>query len=276
MLSSISVWNSVSVCCLLSFFFVLSLYFVDPGLPRNHPVTVHRRIWAISVVCLIAPTALYLFVRLQFEAVSIVSFTNLLGIKWNGLFAAICYPTFLILTLYAGPIFHNWVDESSLIGHGLESQRNDIIIRNYVIAPLAEELIFRACMLLFLCPAIGEQYAVLLCPVFFGIAHIHHLIDWYRINDNTSFQQACFSVILQICYTSVFGLFAGFLFVRTRHLVGLVLCHSLCNLMGLPPIYSALMHPKKYLILAVYVTGTILFFSLLFPLTTPSLYSNFL
>lgn len=198
------------------------------------------------------------------------TFLSLLGFKWSGLAAAMCYPTLLVMTLYGGLVFHNLVGKKALFG--IVEQRKDIIIRNYVIAPFAEELIFRACMLLLLRPAAGEWYAVLLCPFFFGIAHVHHLIDWYRTSDGTPFSHACLSAIIQICYTSTFGLFAGFLFVRTGHLVSGVLCHSLCNMMGLPPIERALEHSRKYVILAVYVVGVILFLVLLFPLTTPSLY----
>lgn len=265
----LQIWGPMVCCCILSISFVLTLYLVDPGLPRNHPTTVKRRILAITGFCLIAPCTLYLYMGLQLQ-VSTTSFVSLLGFKWSGLAAAMCYPTLLVLTLYGGLIFHYFVDEKALFG--ILDQRKDIIMRNYVIAPFAEELIFRACMLFLLQPAAGEWYAVLLCPIFFGIAHVHHLIDWYRINDGTPFHHACLSVIIQICYTSTFGLFAGFLFVRTGHLASLVLCHSICNMMGLPPIERALEHSRKYVILAVYVVGAVLFLILLFPLTTPSLY----
>lgn len=272
MLDPINIWTSVGVCSLLSLSFVLSLYFVDPGLPRNHPSTVYRRILAIAAMCAVAPSALYILLRSQVEVISVTSFASELGLRWSGLVAATCYPTLLTLTLYAGPIFHNWLDGNPLIGQEIKTQRSDIILRNYVVAPFAEELVYRACMLLLLSPAIGEQYAVLFCPIFFGIAHVHHLIDWYRVSDGTSFGQACLTVLVQFCYTSIFGLFAGFLFVRTHHLVSLFLCHSFCNVMGLPPLDSALIHPRKYLILPVYLLGIVLFFSLLFPLTAPSLY----
>jgi prenyl protein peptidase len=272
MLGNVDVWSSVSLCSVLCGLFVASLYLVDLGLPRNHPTTVKRRILAVGVVCLVAPLGLYVYICAHLEAISVASFVSLLGLKWEGLLAAVCCPTILVLTLYSGPIFQNWVDGSPLFGDGVMIQRKDVILRNYFIAPLAEEWIFRTCMLLLLRPAVGDAYAVLVCPIFFGIAHIHHIIDWYRINDGTSFKCACLSVIVQIMYTSTFGLFAGFLFIRTNHFISLVLCHSLCNLMGLPPLELALDHPKRHCILLAYFFGAILFCSLLFPLTSPSLY----
>lgn len=262
----------MSICSILSGLFVVSLYAVDLGQSRNHPKTVKRRILAVSVVCLVAPIGLFIYIRTRLEALSVESFAALLGLKWNGLTGAVCWPTLLILVLYSGPIFQNWIDGDPLFGQGIVTQRKDIILRNYIIAPLAEEWIFRACMLLLLRPATGEWYAVLVCPIFFGIAHVHHLIDWYRINDGTSFRHACLSVVIQITYTSTFGLFTGFLFIRTSHFIGLVICHSLCNMMGLPPIEHAFKHPRKHSILAAYILGTILFFIFLLPLTSPSLY----
>lgn len=42
-------------------------------------------------------------------------------------------------------------------------------LRNQVIAPLTEELVFRACMLPMLAPCTGLGPAVLTCPLFFGV-----------------------------------------------------------------------------------------------------------
>ena len=272
MLGGVDVWGAASVCSILSGLFVVSLYVVDLGQSRNHPTTVKRRFLAVGVVSVVAPIGLYMYLRTKLEILSISSFASLLGLKWNGLVTATCFPTLLILTLYGGPIFHNWIDGNPLLGQDIWTKRMDIILRNYLIAPLAEEWIFRACMLLLLRPAVGEWRAVLVCPIFFGVAHVHHLIDWYRINDGTPFKHACLSVVIQITYTSIFGLFAGFLFIRTNHFISLVLCHSLCNVMGLPTLECAVNHHRKHVILLMYIVGAILFFSFLFPLTSPSLY----
>ncbi len=259
--------TSIVVCSLLSIIFVFSLYVVHPRLPRSDPLTVRRRIESITFVCLLAPIALYLLLS-QSEAIPLVSFGNLLGIKWTGLFAAVCYPPLLVLLLYLGPIVQSLMEGGGLFDH-VKGQRNDIMLRNYLFAPVAEEFIFRACMLLVLRPALSDTLAIFICPLFFGIAHIHHVIDWYIVNDGSSFKQACLTVVVQAGYTSLFGLFSGFLFVRTGHLVSLVLCHTLCNLMGLPPIEAALQQPK---ILFMYLVGIVTFSSFLFPMTSPSLY----
>lgn len=273
MLEAIAPEAALGVCSFLSIFFVISLYAVDPGLPRNNPLTVRRRIEATSVVCLVSPCMLYLFMT-RYDDITVSAFINSLGLRWSGLAAAVIFPPMAILILYAGPIFQNYSEGNHLVIDTdlIIQQRKDIALRNYVFAPVAEELIFRACMLPILSPAIGEMRAVIVCPLFFGVAHVHHLIEWYRVGDGTPFNQACVTVVIQACYTTIFGIFAGFIFVRSHHLVSLVLCHSLCNMLGLPSFETALQHRKKHLILSMYVLGIVLFFVLLFPLTSPSLY----
>lgn len=42
-------------------------------------------------------------------------------------------------------------------------------LRNQVVAPLTEELVFRACMLPMLVPCAGPSTAIITCPLFFGV-----------------------------------------------------------------------------------------------------------
>lgn len=42
-------------------------------------------------------------------------------------------------------------------------------LRNQIIAPFTEELVFRACMLPMLVPCTGLGPAVFTCPLFFGV-----------------------------------------------------------------------------------------------------------
>ncbi|XP_012580530.1 PREDICTED: CAAX prenyl protease 2 isoform X2 [Condylura cristata] len=58
-------------------------------------------------------------------------------------------------------------------------------LRNQVIAPLTEELVFRACMLPMLAPCTGLGPAVFTCPLFFGVAHFHHIFEQLRFRQNS-------------------------------------------------------------------------------------------
>uniref|UniRef100_A0A672QZ03 CAAX prenyl protease 2 n=1 Tax=Sinocyclocheilus grahami TaxID=75366 RepID=A0A672QZ03_SINGR len=126
-------------------------------------------------------------------------------------------------------------------------------LRNQVVAPLTEELVFRACMLPMLVPCAGPSTAIFTCPLFFGVGWGKH-------------------IMFQFSYTAVFGAYTAFIFIRTGHLVGPVLCHSFCNYMGFPALSTALDHPHRLTILSFYVLGVVLFFLLFFPMTDPFFY----
>ncbi|NWI13012.1 FACE2 protease, partial [Crypturellus soui] len=53
-------------------------------------------------------------------------------------------------------------------------------LRNQVVAPLTEELVFRGCMVPVLLPCTGAARALLAGPLFFGLAHFHHVIEQLR------------------------------------------------------------------------------------------------
>lgn len=46
-------------------------------------------------------------------------------------------------------------------------------LRNQVVAPLTEELVFRACMLPMLVPCAGPSIAIFTCPLFFGVGEFY-------------------------------------------------------------------------------------------------------
>ncbi|XP_012876295.1 PREDICTED: CAAX prenyl protease 2 isoform X1 [Dipodomys ordii] len=146
-------------------------------------------------------------------------------------------------------------------------------LRNQVIAPLTEELVFRACMLPMLAPCTGLGPAVFTCPLFFGVAHFHHIIEQLRFRQS-SVGSIFLSAAFQFSYTAVFGAYTAFLFIRTGHLIGPVLCHSFCNYMGFPAVCAALEHPQRRPLLAGYALGVGLFLLLLQPLTDPKLYGS--
>lgn len=262
--------DAVLACLGLSSFFVVSLYAVDPGLSRNHPKTVRRRLLAIVVVCVCSPVYLWLWSDAHERAGR--SVWELLGIHMSkGIFPALLIPVCLVMVLYAGPVLQVLTEGDSLVEHVL-SERMDINIRNYIFAPFAEEFVFRGCMVPLLLPSLGFKWTVFCCPLFFGLAHVHHLLEWYRRKDGTSFATALLSVLLQVGYTSIFGAFSAFLFIRTTHLASPVVSHALCNVLGLPHFESLPNHPHRTIVLVTYVVGLLAFMCLLWPLTSPTLY----
>ncbi|CAF94184.1 unnamed protein product [Tetraodon nigroviridis] len=87
-------------------------------------------------------------------------------------------------------------------------------LRNQVVAPLTEELVFRACMLPMLVPCAGPSAAIFTCPLFFGVAHFHHVIEQLRFRQG-SVTGIFLSAVFQFSYTAVFGAYTAFVFIRT-------------------------------------------------------------
>uniref|UniRef100_A0A8C7EEJ5 CAAX prenyl protease 2 n=2 Tax=Nothoprocta perdicaria TaxID=30464 RepID=A0A8C7EEJ5_NOTPE len=144
-------------------------------------------------------------------------------------------------------------------------------LRNQVVAPLSEELVFRACMLPMLLPCTGGARALLAGPLLFALAHFHHVIEQLRFRQG-SVGSILVAAAFQFSYTAVFGAYTAFIFLRTGHLAGPVLCHSFCNSVGFPALGAALGHRRRRALLPCYALGVGLFALLLRPLTQPRLF----
>ncbi|TRY55345.1 hypothetical protein DNTS_020899 [Danionella cerebrum] len=230
-------WVSILSCLLLACSYVGSLYVWKNDLPRM----------------LLEPGP---------------SLMALMGIRLEGLIPAIILPLLLTMVLFLGPLIQLAMDYPCFWTLCLSDMR---WLRNQVVAPLTEELVFRACMLPMLVPCAGPSTAIFTCPLFFGVAHFHHVIELLRFRQGTV-SGIFLSAVFQFSYTAVFGAYTAFIFIRTGHLMGPVLCHSFCNYMGFPALSTALDHPHRYTILSFYIFGVILFLLLIFPMTDPIFY----
>ncbi|XP_053575969.1 CAAX prenyl protease 2 [Bombina bombina] len=275
---------SVSVlCCLaLACCYVGSLYVWKSELPRDHPAVIKRRFTSVLIVSVLSP----LFISVWMELTGIktnVPLFSLMGLRLEGIISATLLPLLLTMILFLGPLVQLSLDCPWDFLDGLKVAFDPQYwllcvtdmrwLRNQVIAPLTEELVFRACMLPMLVPCTGLDPAIFTCPLFFGIAHFHHVIEQLRFRQGTIIS-IFLSAAFQFSYTAVFGAYTAFIFIRTGHLVGPVLCHSFCNYIGFPAIFTALDHPQRFIILLFYILGVVLFFLLLYPMTDPTLYGD--
>mmetsp|Transcript_25824 Transcript_25824/g.79460 ORF Transcript_25824/g.79460 Transcript_25824/m.79460 type:complete len:176 (+) Transcript_25824:327-854(+) len=165
--------------------------------------------------------------------------------------------------------------------------------RNLAVGPLSEELVFRACVIPLLREArFSLAFTVGVSPLFFGLAHLHHL---HRrvLHDKVPIPHALAATALQLAYTSLFGAFAAFLFLRTSHLAAITVCHAYCNHMGLPDfdfLYpesvdaapsarerdaAVALHRRRRLLVGLHLAGILLFTLALGPLTDPAIYGSF-
>ncbi|XP_034020509.1 CAAX prenyl protease 2 [Thalassophryne amazonica] len=274
-------WPSVLSCLWLACSYVGSLYVWRSELPRDHPAVIKRRFTSVLIVSGLSP--IIVWVWREFTGIQTgPSLLALMGIRIEGVIPAVILPLLLTMVLFLGPLTQLAMDCPWTFLDGIRvacdpwfwvlSFSDMRWLRNQVVAPLTEELVFRACMLPMLVPCAGPSVAIFTCPLFFGVAHFHHVIELLRFRQGTVFG-IFLSAVFQFSYTAVFGAYTAFIFIRTGHLIGPVLCHSFCNHMGFPAVSSALEHPHRFTILTCYVLGVILFFLFLFPFTDPSYYS---
>ena len=235
--------------------FVGSLYMLPWSLrklPRNAPAHIKGRIGSLTAACvvccgltvwLLAGAATAGAAASAERAPSIAAW---LGIRLDGLVAAMIVPTLVAATLFLGPLAERsilfWASppgrkpglalrELLLGSHADEDTL--VMLRAVVFAPLFEELVFRSCMLPLLCQSGSTcTRVVLVSPLLFGIAHLHHAFN--SLQEGNPVGQVVAVVALQTFYTSLFGIFANFVFLRTGHLAAVVVLHAFCNNMGFP------------------------------------------
>ncbi|KAG9130990.1 hypothetical protein Leryth_006761 [Lithospermum erythrorhizon] len=239
------------------------------------------------------------------SAVSIIAAAFLLPVNWEAIeilgafgirldhtkqWQAVIYPLFLTSLMYAGSlILKALLVLDALSYEGQRLSMSDYIKgafvtfidwmssmvsnvgawRNYVVAPVTEELVFRACMIpLLLCGGFSTYAVIFLCPIFFSLAHLNHFLELYT-QQKLSFLRASSIVGFQLGYTVVFGSYASFLFVRTGNLISPLIAHIFCNFMGLPAMFSR----RTGIVTLAFVAGVLGFLWLLVPLTSPHLYN---
>ncbi|GAA5958830.1 hypothetical protein JCM21900_003941 [Sporobolomyces salmonicolor] len=260
---------------------------------RNHPAVIKARLLAVSFSsvssCLALPVVLSRYTGESFSA-SIPPSLELLGLTLPPTCAdmarLVLFPLGLTASLFAGSLYIQYL-EGELPGQwrggrwASLKQRFDGWrgMRTYVVAPLTEELTFRSCIVaVSYLGGWSAKWMVFLGPLWFGLAHVHHAWETYLARGRTKqgLIQGVAQSIFQFLYTTLFGWYATFLFLRTGSLIPPFLAHSFCNAMGLPPLGWALqVWPEKKLSLwASYLAGMATFSYGLWRWTEPALWNG--
>lgn len=146
---------------------------------RDHPSTIKKRFFSVTIVMLISPIFVYLFSA--DKILENVSLFDALGFRIKGLLTAFVLPLILTAILFLGPLSQqafNGVFKT--IENPFQNFTNVLWLRNHIVAPLSEEFTFRACMLPLLLQTFKPSTAVLITPLFFGVAHFHHMAERLR------------------------------------------------------------------------------------------------
>lgn len=158
------------------------------------------------------------------------------------LLPALILPLSLTMTLFAGPLYVEWLWDNLPLpaflrparspGKGaagskgaltkarewLSSWWNLYGLRNFVVGPLTEEIIWRSCILsVHHFSGASKKWLIFGTPLYFGIAHLHHAWETYksRGRNKDALIFASLQSTLQFSYTTLFGWYANFLFLRT-------------------------------------------------------------
>lgn len=68
----------------------------------------------------------------------------------------------------------------------------------------------------------------------FGLAHVHHFYEFRVTHPHVPAWGAVLRSLLQLAYTTLFGGYVTFLYLRSGSLLAVVLVHAFCNRMGFP------------------------------------------
>ena len=205
-----------------------------------------------------------------------------LRLNLSNLLKSSCCALLVTIILFLGPLVQSVMKGNAKYSLASENKLDllkDLIFwRNYIISPFTEEFVFRSCMIPLIMPHLGFTKTVLITPLFFGTAHLHHIIEGYCLNEQ-SLQALCYQHLFQFAYTYIFGAYSSYLFLRTGNFFASFLSHAFCNVMGFPN-FSEVVNEfggfHRIFLIVSYVTGFVSFFALVSMLTRPSFFENHL
>ncbi|KAL0410092.1 UNVERIFIED_CONTAM: CAAX prenyl protease 2 [Sesamum latifolium] len=203
---------AVGACTAMAVFYVAILY--SPTLIlRLPPPNSFKSFMIRRFVCAAVSSLVSLIVCSLILPIRRWDASNLLwvyGIRVDHIWQALVFPLSLTSFMYTGSFAWKLLSMLQASNEHLNSGGNEL-------APLTEELVFRACMIpLLLCGGFSTYTVIFLCPIFFSLAHLNHLLEYY-------YQQNC--SLIKAC--TVVG-----------HLTAPLIAHMFCNFMGLPVIVS--------------------------------------
>lgn len=235
--------------------YVLVLYLPFNAGPRDSQRTVISRLVTLSIVAI--GFELHLNLRLGQDARVFSVFNGELwrdGQQFWHAVRAVIVGAFLTALLYAGHIAATPPRPLVAALHRGGFAGWHVHLRNYLFAPLLEEIVFRRQFIhLYSCRSL---YGILLTALLFALAHVHHVhtMGWTI-------------VLFHMTYTFLFGVYALMLYIHTQSIWSPFAAHVVCNILELPDLAAIAAHPLKLLIIAGYVAAVVMFATTFSPMT---------
>ena len=249
----------------------------SPTLSRDAPSVIRARIRSVTLSCLTCTGLTYVVLSRAgagTDATTPREALHLLGLwppaLWDSLRALS-----LTALLFAGPLFsylvveRGWADWLRLtpvkeVWSEWTVWRNIIAVRlppptrpNTPLptttnpppttqGPITEEILFRTASIpLMLLAQTPATRTIFLTPIIFGLAHVHHFYEFRLTHPQVPAAAALLRSLLQLAYTTLFGAYATFLFLRTGSLAAVCVVHAFCNCMGLPQVWGRVGGPAE-------------------------------
>ncbi|KAJ5628411.1 CAAX amino terminal protease [Penicillium lividum] len=214
----------------------------SPSLSRDAPSVIRARIRVVSASCILT-SLIVLWLAVNQGGSSLGAAMTLMG-WWPISVADIARSLLLTAILFIGPLYERGMVEGEWrfwfrYGKLSESLGGWIGWRNYIAGPVTEEIMFRSGIIpLHLLAHVSPGYIVFVSPLYFGIAHVHHFYEFRLTHPDTPALAALLRSLFQFGFTTVFGWYATFIYLRTSSLLAVILIHSFCNWCGLPRVWG--------------------------------------
>lgn len=197
------------------------------------PATILRRIISITISTAISILIVYLYSRHHSNKswVQLILAFRLRKLKIKD----VVWPLIITATIFLGPIVDEILNRRWLTGlsRWRENRPNIwIFLRNWLVGPLMEEIVFRCINCTLLSNDFPTHYNVIISGLLFGAAHFHPQIMQHVFMDME--RQLLVDSLVQFLYTSAFGMYVATIFMKTRSLWPATAVHIFCNVMGLP------------------------------------------
>ncbi|KAH8879388.1 Abi-domain-containing protein [Thozetella sp. PMI_491] len=223
-------------------FYTSQLTRPSPTLSRDAPSVIRARITSVLVSCFFACLATYLILVNEAKA-GVDDALHFMGI-WPVAVVDSLRALLLTALLFLGPLFsylvvdrgyREWLRLDPL----KEVWAEWTTWRNIVAGPVTEEILYRSASIpLMLIARTPIKLTIFLSPLIFGLSHVHHFYEFRLTHPKVPVAAALARSIFQFTYTTLFGAYATFLYVRTGSLLAVCLVHAFCNSMGLPQLWG--------------------------------------
>ncbi|CCE43845.1 CAAX protease self-immunity family protein [Candida parapsilosis] len=242
--------------------YVFAIYFRQPSdlksKDRNDISVIRYRLQRVTLLCVGLVILVPLLVPRTFKdnirQIGIIpSLTKSGSISTD--FINIVYSLCFINILFASSIFQIFVEGYQSTIQNVFTTPMIYNFRDYIFAPITEELIYRGLVLLVVsksCPNFIKY-----TPYLFGIAHFHHALQLYR-KQTSNLSCIAVSTLFQFTYTSIFGYLANWIYFTTDfNLWCPILVHSFCNFYGFPTLTIDSKRPVVHAVYYLLVIGGI-------------------